>query len=199
MTDPCADLLALQRLVLDFAHRDRGDWAALQALFVPGARLHLSWYQGPVEGFVAASRAMAEAGAPASKHLIAPPRIDIAGARAIGQTDITILVRLATQGGELDLTSWARFHDRFIREAGQWRIAARVAVYEKDRIDPLPGTHLGEAWSPERLARQPAAYKHLAVLLEQVGQSVGADCITAASPAELALRARDRAWLAGMD
>ncbi len=195
-TSSASDIVALQRLVLDFAYRDRANWPALQALFVPGATIHVSWYHGAIEGFIAASRRMTEAGGPQAKHLIAPPRIDIAGAFATGVTDIAIMVRLPVPGGEVDVTSWARFHDLFTRADGSWRIARRVAVYEKDRADPVGATVLGEGWSTADLARFPQAYKHLAKMLEMVGRPLTAGCVVAGSPEEQAVDAAARDWLA---
>jgi hypothetical protein len=196
LTESVADTLALQRLVLDFSARDRGRWEALQALFLPGATIHVSWYHGPIEGFVAASRRMTEAGAPPSKHLIATPRIDISGAHAVGETDIVIMIRLPIPGGELDVSSWARFHDQFARFDGGWRIAKRVAVYEKDRVDPVGATPLGDGWSAVDLARFPAAYKHLAKLMEQVGRPIVPGSVVSGSPEEQAIFAAARDWLA---
>ncbi len=191
-----ADILALQRLVLDFAGRDRGDWDGLQALFLPGAAIHVSWYDGDIEGFVAASRQMAERGAPPSKHLIATPRIDVAGAHAVGETDIVIAVRLPIADGEVDVSSWARFHDLFVSTDGGWRIARRVAVYEKDRVDPVGATPLGAGWSTAELARFPTAYKHLAKMLEQVGRAIVPGTPVSGSAEEKAIAARARDWLA---
>jgi hypothetical protein len=190
-----SDTLALQRLVLDFALRDQSRWDALQALFRPGATIHVSWYNGAIEGFVAASRRMAEAGAPTAKHLIATPRVDIAGRHAVGETDIVIMVRLPIPGGEVDVSSWARFHDQFIREDGGWRIARRIAVYEKDRADPVGATRLGEGWATADLARYPAAYKHLAKLLEQVGRPVVPGSVVAGTQEEQAVFDDARDWL----
>jgi hypothetical protein len=195
-TPSVADTLALQRLVLDFSARDRGQWDALQALFLPGATIHVSWYHGAIEGFVAASRRMAEAGAPPSKHLIATPRIDIRGAHAVGETDIVIMIRLPIFDGELDVSSWARFHDLFAWQDGSWRIARRTAVYEKDRVDPVGATRLGAGWSTAELARFPAAYKHLAKILEQVGRPIVPGSVVSGSPEEQAVFDEARDWLA---
>jgi hypothetical protein len=191
-----SDTLALQRLVLDFALRDHGRWDALQALFLPGATIHVSWYHGAIEGFVAASRRLAESGAPAAKHLIATPRVDVAGRHAAGETDVVIMVRLAVPGGEVDVSSWARFHDQFLRQDGRWRIARRIAVYEKDRVDPVGATRLGEGWSTPDLARYPAAYKHLAKLLEQVGRPIVPGSVVAGTQEEQAIFRDARDWLA---
>jgi hypothetical protein len=191
-----ADTLALQRLVLDFALRDRGNWAALLALFLPDATIHVSWYHGGIAGFVAASRAMADAGAPASKHLIATPRIDISGRHAAGETDVVIMIRLPIPGGELDVSSWARFHDLFVHRDGTWKIARRIAVYEKDRVDPVGATPLGDGWSTAELARFPPAYKHLAKLLEQLGRPIVPGCVVTGSPEEISLARDAENWLA---
>jgi hypothetical protein len=195
MPERVSDTLAIQRLVLDFALRDHGRWDALQALFVPGAAIHVSWYHGAIEGFVAASRRLAEAGAPAAKHLIATPRVDIAGRHAVSETDIVIMVRLPVPGGEVDVSSWARFHDRFVRQEGRWRIAGRIAVYEKDRVDPVGATRLGEGWSTADLARYPAAYKHLAKLLEQIGRPIVSGTVVAGTPEEQVVFRDARDWL----
>jgi hypothetical protein len=192
-----ADVYALQSLVQNFALRDRGDWDGLRALFVPGARIQVSWYDGPIEGFIEASKRMAAAGGASAKHQIWSPRLRVAGARAIGDVDIAICVRLALAGGEVDVTSWARFHDCFERTADGWRIAERRTVYEKDRLDPVGGTRLGEAWAPAALAGYPAAYKHLAKVMELVGRKLPGACVCVGTEEETGVFAAQAVWLGG--
>jgi hypothetical protein len=197
IADAAADILELQRLVLDFALRDQGRWDELAGLFQPQAPIIVSWYAGPIEGFIAASRALAERGSPPAKHLIGTPRVTRAGARAAGETDVVIAVRLPFADGEVDITSWARFHDLFARDAGIWRIARRDAVYERDRADPVGGASLGAGWSNDDLAAFPPALKHLAKMLSFVGKQVVPMTAVGGSHEERTIRERQAAWLAG--
>jgi hypothetical protein len=190
-----ADIYALQCLVQNFALRDRGEWENFQALFAPGARIHVTWYDGPIEGFIEASCRLAAAGGAQSKHQIWTPRLQLAGNRAIADTDIAIMVRLIIPAGEVDVTSWARFHDLFERRPEGWRITQRRTVYEKDRLDPVGDTKLGADWSPETLAAHPAAYKHLARLMEFLGRSLPGPSVCAGTAEETAIFAEQAAWL----
>ena len=187
--------LAIERCVLDFAHRDASRWDDLSRTFVQDAHIQNSWYSGPIEGFVHASIAMAASGRPNPKHLIGPPRIDIAGDRATAESNVTIMVRMNVPEGELDVTSWSRFYDLFRRVDGNWRINRRTVVYERDRIDPValrPGYQM-PAPSPDL----PAECKHMAMLLRSVGKDLGDGTVVSSSGKEAEMYEQGRRWLEG--
>ena len=95
------------------------------------------------------------------KHLIGNPRLQISGNRAIADTDICIMLRvgIGTEPVIVDVTSWARFVDRYEKRNGQWKILHRTAVYEKDRADPVvPDTSIQWTIGPDIINSFPEEY-----------------------------------------
>ena len=74
---------------------DLGEWETLQACFHPDATVTVSWYSGPVDGFIARSKAMAAGRQPEEhrKHWLGNMRSEINGARAVLETDVLIFIR----------------------------------------------------------------------------------------------------------
>jgi SnoaL-like domain len=107
------DVTAITRNVAAFACRDQGRWDELRALFHPDAGIHVTWYSGPITGFIERSAEMAAA--VLTKHVIGASRVTVSGARALGDTDVVILNRMKLGSVEVDATSHARFFDRFER------------------------------------------------------------------------------------
>jgi hypothetical protein len=70
---------------------------------------------GPIERFIEASKRMAAGGASA-KHQIWTPRLRVAGARAIGDVDIAICVRLGAGLGFMIVLSARRMGGGLRRE-----------------------------------------------------------------------------------
>lgn len=176
--------------------RDQEKWDALSATFHDGGTISLSWYAGPHDGFVAASRQLAARGGALLKHYIGVPRIRLEGSRALSEVNVTIMVRAKTPAGEVDTTSYARFIDRIERRDGAWRIVQRVAVYEKDRADPVDRASLPDAFF-EGLEKYPAELKFLAASLDRGGIPLSPSTILDKSPELAALLTENEAWLAG--
>jgi len=180
-----------------FAWRDQGRWTELRALFAEQATISVSWYSGTIEGFVAASTKMASAGEVQTKHWIGVPRVSVCGEKALAETDIAIMNRSSVGPREVDVTSYARFFDRFVRDnLLGWKILSRVAIYEKDRIDPVGPSVL--FWLFSHLARYhkyPGELKHLAYGLERKGMKLAPDIITSGSTAEHKLKSDALVWL----
>ena len=80
---------AIEQSIASFAFRDEGQWDALRDLFHPQATIAISWYRGPIEGFVGASRSMASPTEP----WLGVPRIQVRGERALSEVDVAIMVR----------------------------------------------------------------------------------------------------------
>ena len=193
------DVLAITDNVAKFAFRDQGRWDELRDLFHPNASIAVTWYSGPIEGFIERSAQMAAAGkSVTSKHWIGASRVTIDRNRALCDTDIAILIR-AKLGpiGEADVTSYLRFFDRFERrDDGIWRIASRTAVYEKDRIDPVkPSLLYPLVYRLARFNRFPRPYRHLAAGLVRSGQVLAKPIIEAGTREEEQLLQDERIWL----
>lgn len=117
--------------------RDTNDWETLQALFWPASRVRVTWFDGPIEEFVAASRASIRPGRVRGFHAIDPVRAEVSGDRALVESRGQILLRPSIEGVECDLTSWCRFVAGLERRDGEWRMAFFDNIYVKDRVDPV--------------------------------------------------------------
>tara|TARA_B100000378_G_scaffold126728_2_gene102259 strand:+ start:15136 stop:15846 length:711 start_codon:yes stop_codon:yes gene_type:complete len=137
-TDLAASLFAIaaeERLA-----RDTNDWASLERLYWPGARVRVTWFDGDIEDLVARSRESVRPGAIGGFHSIVPVRAELDGDRALVESRGEILLRPRVNGVECDLTSWCRFVMGMERCDGEWRISWFDNIYVKDRVDPvLPG------------------------------------------------------------
>ena len=192
------DVLAITQNVANFALRDQGRWEELRDLFHPNASIAVTWYSGPIEGFIERSAKMAAANrSTTSKHLIGASRVAIEGNRALSDTDITILARAKLGHIEADVTSYLRFFDRFERrDDGIWRVASRTAIYEKDRIDPVrPSLLFPLVYRLAGFNRFPRPYRHLAAGLVRSGQVLAKPIIETGTKEEAELFQDARIWL----
>lgn len=187
---------AIAANVAQFALRDQGRWTELRNLFQPQGTIAVTWYSGSIDGFIEASRKMANDGSSQSKHWIGTPRIRVCGERALSETDVMIMARASVKSVELDITSYARFFDRFERSAdGAWRILSRTAIYEKDRIDPVaPSLLFSLFYRFAGFDKYPAQYRHLAFGLEKNGYPLADGIIVSNSPQEAALKKSALEW-----
>jgi len=176
--------------------RDQEKWDALSATFHKDGTISLSWFDGPHEGFVAASRQLAARSGALLKHYVGGPHIRINGDRALSEVNVTIMVRAKTPAGEVDTTSYARFIDRIEKRDGAWKILKRTAVYEKDRVDAVDRAALPDGFF-EGLDRFPEQLKFLAASLDKGGIPLSPATMLDKSPQFAALHAEGDAWLAG--
>jgi len=176
--------------------RDTQAWAELAGAFAADAWMKTTWFDGPAQAFVAASRQLAVGGA-SVQHSFGASDVAIEGARALANTRVELLIRGRLHGVEVDVHCWGRFIDRLVRdEGGRWRIQLRVPVYEKDRLQPvLPGTPL--ALDPALLDALPPHYRFTAYMQSQSGAQINQDLPPANSEGYRALEAANRAWLEG--
>jgi SnoaL-like domain len=193
-----SDLIEIASLIAAFAWRDQGRWTELRSTFTEEGTISVSWYTGSIDGFIDASRQMASGVEAQTKHWIGVPRISLAADRALAETDVVIMARSRVGPLELDMTAYARFFDQLERDTKHgWRIASRVAIYEKDRIDPVgPSLLFWLINTLTRYGKYPAELKHLAFGLERKGMSLIDGIVTHNSSREQALKSSARAWLA---
>jgi hypothetical protein len=174
--------------------RDQAAWDKLATTFHPGGTIHVSWFHGDFADFIRASQEMRKTRR-GSKHDIGGSRIEVRGHRALAETNVKIMGRRELHGVEVDSTAWSRFYDFFERRE-RWAICRRVAVYEKDRVDPVvPGTSI--PFDAARLAGMPKAYRFLGYSLALGGFPVSSDLPTDDSPALEALLRQAEAWVKG--
>jgi len=191
-----ADRLAIREVVENWAlWRDAGDWERFATVWHSDGWMSATWFQGPATKFIEVSRDGFNRGV-SILHFLGGCSCDIAGMRAIAQTKMTINQRATVDGVLADVVCTGRFYDFFEKRDGRWAIVRRQPIYEKDRLDPVdPSAML--TLDPERLARFPEGYRHLAYLQSSNGFNVKSGLPGLKGPAVEKLYAEGRAWLAG--
>jgi len=189
------DKLAIRETVENWVlFRDAGDWERFATVWHPDAWMTATWFQGPAREFIEVSRKGFESGVNIL-HSLGGFTCEIANERAIAQTKMKILQRAPIDGVVVDVECTGRFYDFFEKRDG-WRIVRRQPIYEKDRLDPVdPAAKL--SLDPERLARFPEGYRHLAYLQSKNGFTVKQYLPGVRGAAVQRLYAEGRAWLAG--
>jgi hypothetical protein len=175
--------------------RDQGRWAQLLETFHPDGMIAVTWFKGAFTDFVEASRRAASSHS-LSKHQIGWPLLTPRGDRATCETSIAILGRATLAGVRVDNTSYGRFLDRLERRQGRWRICERVAIYEKDRLDPVVPSEASDRLMAETdFSIYPEAYRFLAHRLVASGRTLASPIIVNGSAEADALYRRYSDWL----
>ena len=206
------DRLAIREIVENWAlWRDAGDWERFATVWHDDGWMTATWFQGPASRFIAVSREGFERGV-SILHFLGGFTCDVAGHRAVAQTKMTINQRAAVDGVLVDVVCTGRFYDFLEKrpsaplgtgasartEAWRWGIVRRQPIYEKDRMDPVDPAVTLEL-DPERLARFPEGYRHLAYLQSKIGFDVKGNLPGLRGPVVDNLYAEGRAWLAGSE
>ena len=191
-----AERLAIRELIENWAvWRDAGDWARFRTVWHDDGRMMATWFQGSADEFIRVSREGFERGV-RILHFLGGCSIDLAGARAIAQTKMTISQRATVEGVECDVVCTGRFYDFIEKRAGRWGLVLRQPIYEKDRIDPVdPAVY--PVLDQARLMGFPIGYRHLAYLQVGIGYPVKHDMPGLVGPEVDALYARGTGWLKG--
>jgi len=175
--------------------RDAGDWERFRGVWHDDGRMMATWFQGSAEEFIAVSRTGFEKGV-SILHFLGGNSVDVAGARAVSQTKMTISQRALVHDVLVDVVCTGRFYDFFEKRNDRWAIALRQPIYEKDRMDPVdPAARL--VLEAGLLQRFPEGYRHLAYLQTEIGYTVKPDMPGLKGPQVEALYVRGRAWLGG--
>ena len=177
-------------------YSDSGDWERFAALWHEDGWMSATWFQAPAREFVRARREGFDKGV-SIIHFLGGFTCEIAGARAVAQTKMTISQRAAVEGVPCDVVCTGRFYDFLEQRAGRWGMVRRQPIYEKDRIDPVvPGAAL--RLDPELLGSFPEGYRHLGYLQSRIGYAVKKHGLPGLRGAEVEkLYTEGRAWLAG--
>jgi hypothetical protein len=175
--------------------RDAGDWEGFRSVWHEDGQMMATWFQGPAEEFIAASKEGFAQGV-RILHFLGGTSIELAGTRATAQTKMTITQRAPVHDIVCDVVCTGRFFDFLEKREGRWGIVLRQPIYEQDRVDPVdPSAIL--ALDRAILERFPTGYRHLAYLQTQNGFLVKPDMPGLTGPEVEALYARGRNWLAG--
>ena len=196
MTPDLVDRLAIRELIENWAvWRDAGDWERFAGVWHEDGVMMATWFQGPATDFIRVTREGWARGV-SILHFLGGTSIDLAGARAVAQTKMTISQRADVHGVACDVVCTGRFHDFLEKRGGGWGLVLRQPIYEKDRMDPVdPAAKL--ELDRALLARFPVGYRHLAYLQTQIGYAVKTDMPGLQGAEVEALYARGARWLAG--
>ena len=194
MNDDLRDRFEIRELIENWVlWRDANQWDRFRTVWAPEGRMMATWTQGTFDEFIQMSQAGFGKGV-RILHFLGGSTIEVSGGRAVALTKMTISQRGKVHDVLCDVVCTGRFCDFLRRHEAGWGIVLRQPIYEKDRIDPVdPAAKLD--LDPERLARFPEGYRHLAYLQSLIGYPVKTDMPGLAGPEVEALYARCRAWL----
>jgi hypothetical protein len=192
------DELAIRRLVENWVvWRDAGDWDRFRTVWHDDGRMMATWFQGSCDDFIRVSREGFERGV-RILHFLGGTSVEVAGARAVSQTKMTITQRAPVEGIECDVVCTGRFVDFLERREGRWGIVLRQPIYEQDRINPVDPVARVEL-DATLLHSFPVGYRHLAYLQTRNGFTVKPDMPGLTGPEVEALYTSCSGWLAGED
>ena len=179
--------------------RDTGDWARLVQCFLPEARVTTSWFDGTARDFAAQSRNMMGGHHPTDtqRHAMSNACVALEGDRAVCEFYVILYPGRTLDGYEFDFQTWSVTLDLFERRDGQWRVARRMIIYEKDRMDPhVPGSVPQSYFDQLDLSRYPAAIRYHCYRNEKSSGQTPKNLILKGSPEEKAARKAAAEWLA---
>jgi hypothetical protein len=190
------DRLIIRELIENWAiWRDALMWDRFRTVWHEDGRMMATWFQGTADQFIELSRQGYDGGV-RILHFLGGMSVDVAGARAIAQTKMTISQRAAVEGVPCDVVCTGRFYDFLEKRAGRWGMVLRQPIYEKDRLDPVdPSRRL--ALDQDLLARFPEGYRHLAYIQSKIGYKVKPDMPGLEGPAVEQLYKDGAVWLSG--
>ena len=194
MSQALLERLEISELVQSWAlYRDTGDWDKLRQTVHPDGTMTATWFHGTFDAFISAIQDAWRKGS-SSQHFQGGTVVEVLGTKAIALTRMTILVRGKLEDVSVDVNCLGVFYDRVEKRNGQWRIAKRNVIYDKDT---LTSVHAGDAiqLSSERLLRFPEGYRHLAYLQSFNGGNVNPELPTARSEASVKLKLETQLWL----
>jgi hypothetical protein len=196
MNDDVLERLAIRDLLQNWVlWRDAGDWERFETVWHDDGVMMATWFQGPAREFVRVSREGWDRGV-SILHFLGGSSIELAGARAIAQTKMTISQRATVEGVPCDIVCTGRFYDFLEKRDGRWGIVLRQPIYEKDRMDPVtPGT--SPVLDATTLAGFPEGYRHLAYAQLRIGYQVKRDMPGLKGAEVQALYRRGAQWLEG--
>jgi hypothetical protein len=175
--------------------RDALMWDRFRTVWHVDGRMMATWFQGTADEFIKVSQEGYERGV-RILHFLGGSSVDIAGARAIAQTKMTISQRASIDGVVCDVVCTGRFYDFFEKRNDRWGLVLRQPIYEKDRLDPVdPAAAL--QLDRNLLAQFPEGYRHLAYLQTRIGYKVKTDMPGLDGQEVAALYRRGEGWLKG--
>jgi hypothetical protein len=190
------DLIALSQAWS--IYRDQGIWDRLAELFHPEGTISVTWFSGSFADFIEACRRMHQRVGPRTKHLISLPHVQIKGDRALAEMSVQIIGRFKVNGVSADNLCYARFFDKVEKREGIWRVLERLAIYEKDRIDPVIPSQAFDTFMAETdFSAIPEPYRYLGQRLQALGLTLCDRVLCDGAPDTLEAYAQGQTWLGG--
>lgn len=191
------DKRQLHELVDNWAlFSDSGNWQRFADCWHEDGFMCATWFQAPCADFIAARRKGFDNGV-SIIHFHGGFTCDIAGARAVTQTRMTISQRAQVERVLVDVVCTGRFYDFHEKRSGRWGMVRRQPIYEKDRMDAVdPEAQL--RLDATLLQQFPEGYRHLAYLQTKIGYKVAKGGLPGLKGPEIEkLYAEGTAWLGG--
>jgi hypothetical protein len=190
------DRQAIRELVENWAlWRDAGLWDRFRTVWHDDGRMMATWFQGPADEFITASREGFERGV-RILHFLGGSTVDVRADRAVAQTKMTITQRAELAGVTCDVVCTGRFYDLLERREDRWGIVLRQPIYEQDRLDPVTPGRIPEL-DLAALADLPGGYRHLAYVQRRLGLAVKDDMPQLTGVEVRRLYAAGERWLHG--
>lgn len=168
--------------------RDYSLWDGMATCYTPDATIEVSWYKGPIQGFLDASKPAPSAQPDAlPAHKLHETLVWLNGDKAIAVIVTTMTGRTPIQGKQMDNLIYVRLVYSVEKRNGEWLIHSMTPIYERDTL--LPVTPAGIEPVPN--ARD--SYKNLAIALRDMGSAASSDLPGLDQPATV-----DK-FLAGVD
>lgn len=179
--------------------RDNGNWEDLANCFLPDAPVTTSWFHGTAREFALQSSKMmaGHATGDTQRHVMSNAHVKLKGDRAVCEYYIILHQGRTMDGYEFDLKTWSVTLDLCQRHQGAWRIAKRLMIYEKDRLEPhVPGSVPQSYFDQLDLSRFPQAVRYHCYRNERSSGRPPGNLILKGSDAERAARQEAADWIA---
>ncbi len=143
------DIEAIRRLLHDIARgTDRFDSELLARSIRADATLDMGGAKAIAGADFAQALKPPAAPRPGRMHIVANERIDVDGDDARSESYILSCQDVLVDGMRKTRFRAGRYLDRFVREAGAWKLTSRMLVDEWSRVDEVteaiaPGRHVG--------------------------------------------------------
>ena len=197
MDNETLDRLAIRDLIENWiVWRDARLWDRFRTVWHDDGVMMATWFQGTADEFIRVSDEGYKKGV-RILHFLGGTAVDLAGARAIAQTKMTIAQRGPVEGVICDVVCTGRFYDFLEKRNGRWGMVLRQPIYEKDRADPVDPSGPKPVFDRDLLMSFPEGYRHLAYIQTRVGYKVKPDMPGLDGEEVERLYARGKAWLQG--
>ena len=182
-------------------HRDAAEWHKFRGLFHSDAYIATSWFQGPIDAFIEASKdafAAQKEGMFYILHRITGHTVDLQGSRAVSKLKVTITCRITINGIEMDNEADCRFFFLLEKRDGRWGVVLYTLLFDKDNMVPVSPSQGSFEIPEEEVRKYPSGYKYLAWCEAKVAKPPKMD-LNAHGPERDILYRKCKDWLEGRE